>query len=332
MGFGTSSPQPMWKDDLSDRFDAMIVKELRQGMRRGIFIYPFVALHILTTLALVIEFSVDEPTAYSDYVGVMNIGMFFPGGLYSGPFWGVVGFICIVLAPMGAFVMMTKELDSGNYEILLLTPLSRWKVVKGKFVAIWGMCLVMMVSLLPYVIVRYVFGGMDIWRNIALTLTVFFGAAVVAAGCLGASSYPKMGGRILIFLLYLSSACFCGGVALGASIGVSEGAGVFYHLNALAFVFCFVSIGLSLARSRIRVKVHSYEMKPSGLMIGMLFMTPFVVGMAALMTLGFGGGLGLIGMGIMAIFCDTTPKASKAVVVPSPNIPKVPDLPSSLPS
>lgn len=38
--------------DLPERFGPMAVKELRQSLRRTIFVYPFVCIHIFATLAI----------------------------------------------------------------------------------------------------------------------------------------------------------------------------------------------------------------------------------------------------------------------------------------
>ena len=54
-------------DDLPDRFGAMLVKELRQNMRRGSFVYPFLGIQVLAVLALLVEFQnssakISEPS------------------------------------------------------------------------------------------------------------------------------------------------------------------------------------------------------------------------------------------------------------------------------
>ena len=44
------------KHDLPDRLGSMLVKEMRQNLRRGSFVYPFLGLHLLAVMAVVIEF------------------------------------------------------------------------------------------------------------------------------------------------------------------------------------------------------------------------------------------------------------------------------------
>ena len=317
-----------WKArDLPKRLGPMTVKELRQGMRRGSFVYPFLAIHLLAIVAMGVEFQMSEVEESTVHIGAMNLMLFIPGSdFFSGPFWAVVGVVCLLLMPLGGLVLMGQELDAGNHELLLMTPLSRWKVVRGKFLALWGLCMITFASLLPYMIVRYLIGGIDPLRNILMAVTVVCFSAVVAAGGIGASAFLGIASRIATLFLFLGSFIASLSIVAWASAAASEEAGlspagIVYHFNALSAVFCFTVIGLALARSRIRLVVHHYEVKPSWMIIGLLFFTPFVAGMATAFTIGFAGGLGLIGMGLVAWFADASPKAPKWVQAPLPNVP-----------
>ncbi|BDS05508.1 hypothetical protein NT6N_05480 [Oceaniferula spumae] len=313
----TVSESILLKDDLPERFGAMTVKELRQGLRRGMFMVPFIVIQLLAVLAMLAEFNMGDVEGYSKMTGVFNPALFFN----SGPFWMVAGIICIIVMPLGGLALMGQELEEGNHELLLMTPLTRWRVVRGKFLAMWGLCLVTFVSLLPYMIVRYFIGGIDAWRNIVMSLTVIFASAVICAGAIGASSFKTILGRIIVMLMFLFSLGIAGVAPLMWSASKYNSCGVLYHINALAYGLCYTLFGLALARSRIRLVVHNYEVKPSWMVIGLLIFTPLVVAMATAMTVGYGGFVGLIGMTLVAWFADVTPTAAKWVQPPQPNIP-----------
>ncbi len=309
------------KNDLPERFGAMTVKELRQGLRRGIFMVPFILIQLLAVMAMLIEFNMGDVENASEMTGVFNPALFFD----SGPFWMVAGLICIVIMPLGGLALMGQELEEGNHELLLMTPLTRWRVVRGKFLAMWGLCLVTFVSLLPYLIVRYFIGGIDAWRSIIMCFSVMCFAAVFCAGAIGASSFRSMIGKITVMLLFLLSFGLSGLAPLMWSASNTDGCGVLYHLNACAFGLCYTLFGLALARSRIRLVVHNYEVKPSWMVIGLLIFTPLVVSMATAMTIGYAGFVGFVGMAAVAWFADVTPKAGKWVKPPEPNIPSAAD-------
>lgn len=304
-------------EDLPDRFGAMTVKELRQGLRRGMFMIPFIVIQALAVLAMVAEFNMGDVEEFSKMTGVLNPALFFS----SGPFWLVAGIICIVVMPLGGLALMGQELDEGNHELLLMTPLTRWRVVRGKFLAMWGLCLVTFFSLLPYLIVRYFIGGIDAWRNIVMALTVVTASGIFCAGSIGASSFRTNLGKICMMAMFFVSMVLSWLAPMLGSYAQTDGCGVIYHLNALAYFACYTVFGLALARSRIRLVVHQYEVKPSWMVIGLLIFTPLVVSMATAMTLGFGGFIGLIGMGLVAWFADSTPKAPKWMPTPQVNVP-----------
>lgn len=304
-------------DGLSDRFGAMTVKELRQGLRRGMFVFPFILIQFLAVLAMAFEFTIGDVEPSSQYTGVLNPALYFD----SGPFWLVATLVCVLVMPLGGLALMGQELDEGNHELLLMTPLTRWRVVCGKFLALWGLCLVTFVSLMPYLIVRYFIGGIDAWRNIILVVSVVLASGIFCAAFIGASAFRSLAGRLAISALFLISLLFSGMPALMASAFRTDGCGVVYHLNAFSLFICYTLFGLALARSRIRLVLHHYEVRPGWMMIGLLLFSPLVVGMATAMTLGYGGFVGLLGMGLVAWFADMTPKAPKWMPVPMENVP-----------
>ncbi|WP_411847167.1 ABC transporter permease [Roseibacillus persicicus] len=325
------SSQDWWKSrDLPERLGPMMTKELRQGLRRGLFLYPFIGIQVFAIAAMAVEFqmNIDDIEKSTEFGGPLNFLMFFPGEMFSGPFWVVVGLICLVMMPLGGLMLMGQELEEGNHELLLMTPLSRWKVVRGKFLTLWGICLLTFSSLLPYAIVRYFIGGIDVGRNISLALTVVLGSGMIASGAIGASSFKGMIARIGVLGLFLGSMALSMMACLMSAGARTGGAGVFFHLNAYGIFFCYTVLGLAMARSRIRLVVHHYEVKPSWMIIGLLFFTPFVIGMAAAVTTGYAGFVGAIGMGFVAWYADVTPKAPSWVNAPVPNVPQPPQLPS----
>jgi hypothetical protein len=54
--------------------------------------------------------------------------------------------------------------------------------------------------------------------------------------------------------------------------------------------------------------------------------------MATAMTAGYGGFVGLLGMGLVAYHADVTPKAPKSLPAPPPNVPKGREAPPGPPA
>ncbi|MGL5019211.1 MAG: hypothetical protein ACRDBP_13835 [Luteolibacter sp.] len=306
-----------WKNDLPEGFDPMTAKELRQSLRRGSFVYPFLAIQLFAVVAMGVEFSLGHATESNEFTGMLNIELLWT----SGPFWMVVAAVCLVLMPMGGLILMGQELEEGNHELLLLTKLDRWRVVFGKFITLWGLCVLTFVSLLPYVVMRYMVGGIEWWHEAACAATVLGGSAMLCAGAIGASAFKRTAARIAMLGLFLASmvlGCAAPLYGIGAQTG---GCGWFYHLTALAAVVAFTLVGLALARSRLRLAVMAFEMNPSAMIIGLMIFAPFIIGLTTAITVGWGGVLGLIGLAVVAVKMDVTPKASNRKPPPLPEIP-----------
>jgi hypothetical protein len=309
--------ETVWKNDLPEGFDPMTAKELRQSLRRGSFVYPFLGIQFLAVCAMAAEFQTGYASASSEYTGMLNPWLLWS----SGPFWMVVSAICLLILPLSGVILMGQELEEGNHELLLLTKLDRWKIVTGKFVTLWGLSALTFVSLLPYVVVRYMVGGIEWWHEAACATTILGGSAMISAGAIGASAFCGLGVRVAVLLLFLASMIAGGGIPLLGAGMQTKGCGWLYHITAVAAVICYSAMGLSLARSRLRLAIMAYEVKPSGMVIGLLVFSPFVIGMSTAVTLGWGGAAGLLGMALVAVRMDVTPKAPKWLPPPPPNVP-----------
>ena len=306
-----------WHNDLPEGFDPMTAKELRQSLRRGSFVYPFLAIQFLAVCAMVAEFQTGYASESSDYTGMLNPWLLWS----SGPFWIIVSAICLFIFPLSGVILMGQELEEGNHELLLLTKLNRWGVVFGKFITLWGLSVLTFVSLLPYVVVRYMIGGIEWWHEASCMATVLGGSAMISAGAIGASAFRGSGWRMAVLLLFLTSMVAGSATPLFGAAMHGKGCGWHYHFTAIAAVICYSAMGLALARSRLRLAVMAYEVKPSGIVLGLLVFSPFIIGLVTAVTLGWGGLIGLLGMAVVSARIDITPRAPKWLPPPPPNIP-----------
>lgn len=289
--------------DLPDRFDPVTVKELRQNLRRTSFVVPFLGVHALAAVALGAE--LFGGAGASGFGGPLRV-------FTSGPLWILIAMVCIVILPLGGLVMMGEELDEGNHELLQLTRVPRWRVVLGKWLTLWGLSAVTMISLLPYVVVRFLIGGIEWWHEASCGAATLGGAALVGAGAIGASSFRNMGARTGAFLLYLASAAVGCGIPVALAAAIFGSSGFYLHFTTAAAVVCYSVIGLALARARMRLVFLSYETNPTGMLIGILVFAPFFIGLVTALSVGFGGWVGLGLTALIAARIDVSPKGPAA--------------------
>lgn len=273
----------MWANDLSERFGPMTVKELRQGTRRASFVAGFAGIHLLAIVALFADLRDGRADAAGMFLGLISPKMI----VASGPFWIATAVVCGLLMPCAGFFLMSEELEDANHELLQLTPLDRWKIIFGKFLALWGSCALTLVSLLPYVVCRYMNGGIEWWNETGCMLTILVCSAVLCAGMIGASAFRTIGKRLAVVLLFLVAAWSGSGFVMLITAW-RAGTGISYHLAVITTLACYVHFGLALARSRLRTARMPYEASPSLSLLVLLGISPFMFTLGAALT-GFAG-------------------------------------------
>ncbi len=162
---------------------AMLVKELRQGLRARGFVGALVGFQVVMTLVTV--FAIAGGTG-SESMGVLQ-----------GAFWMVLTVQLLVVTPSRALMALQAELDTRAIDLLLLTKLTAWRVVLGKWVSLQAQAALLVIAMLPYGMARYFFGSVDLAGELGIIALIFTASAVLTAGALWASALPKVA-RVLV--------------------------------------------------------------------------------------------------------------------------------------
>ena len=134
--------------DFSDRISPMLVKELRQGLRAKTFIVVFLSLQVFLAVML---FSAGAAST-SDHVGTVISGIIFT-------FFAIA---VLVVQPLRGTGALSSEVKGNTIDMMVLTRLSAWRIVFGKWVAIVSQSALLLSTIIPYLILRYFFGGMNL--------------------------------------------------------------------------------------------------------------------------------------------------------------------------
>ena len=153
--------------DFSERLSPMLVKELRQGMRSPVFVWGMITMNLL--LGLIVWMTVlDERNM-----------------LLHKAFFGIYGLLVCGLLPLRASSALHDELKGNTIDTLVMTRLTGWRITLGKWIAVVALQCLTAVSVLPYLIVRYFAGGMNVWMELAwlgIFLLIGIGSAAVLTG------------------------------------------------------------------------------------------------------------------------------------------------------
>lgn len=165
-------------DDFPDRLSPMLVKELRQGLRTRAFIGVFLTLQIVLGVILLAAGTASS----SDQAGstISNIIFIF------------FSIAVIVIQPMRGMGALSSEIKGNTIDMMVLTRLSAWRIVAGKWSAIVSQSALILVTIIPYLILRYFFGGMNLVGEVVALILIFITSATLTAITVGLSAMPSI--------------------------------------------------------------------------------------------------------------------------------------------
>lgn len=290
-------------DDLGDWWNPMIVKEIRQALRRVNFVVPFLACQALALALIWVEVQKSNPAQVVSFFNPLElIGLF-----RSGSIWGLIGGCCFLM-PLSGMFLMEDEIEDGNGELLQLTRLSAWTIATGKLYAQWGVVLLTVLTMLPYVILRYMLGGVEWWTQLCLVITAIMFSGAMTVGVVCCSVYRSMGKKILLLLAYLISFLLSYSFVYlpiySWASSIHGGVIEWFMGGACAMVggilvYCYIQLGLGYAISCLLTGAGGHHGAPrkQALLI-LLILTPFISGFINMISCGFLGGVGLLVIGL----------------------------------
>ena len=169
---------------------AMLVKEMRQGLRARGFVGTLVGFQVVMTLFVI--FAIAGGTGSISF------------NILQGAFWVMLNVQLLIVTPVRALMGLQAELDSRWVDLLMLTRLTAWRIVLGKWISLLFQAALLVIAMLPYGVARYFFGSVDLVGELKLIGLIFAGSAVLTAAALWSSALPKIARVVLGFLIFFS--------------------------------------------------------------------------------------------------------------------------------
>jgi hypothetical protein len=159
--------------DFSDRLSPMLVKELRQGMRARSFTLLFLIFQLLLAFIILTagEFSNSENS----------------GSIASGVIFMMFIVAVIFIQPMRGITALSSEITGNTIEMMALTRLSASRIVLGKWIAIVSQSALILITIIPYLILRYFYGGMILLGEMMFLTLIFLTSMSLTAVMVGLS-------------------------------------------------------------------------------------------------------------------------------------------------
>ncbi|MCB1232758.1 MAG: hypothetical protein KDN19_21110, partial [Verrucomicrobiae bacterium] len=144
---------------LPDSLGPVFAKELRQGLRAQRFVTPFVAIQIFAIAAIGLELGLTSLFQGSDNDVFGNLVM------------TVIIIGVGVVMPLTNIAALRPELNDGrNVELLLMSNLNRWQIVRGKWLVGFTLSGLVLISMIPYLLTRYFVGGVDLVDTLLIVI------------------------------------------------------------------------------------------------------------------------------------------------------------------
>ena len=172
---------------LDDWLSPILVKELRQGMRARAFVASFLLLQ-----ASLILLVLGNVAAQADRVEL---------NLQNGFFWVIIGIALLALLPLRGLGAISQEVKGHTLETMMLTRLTAWRVVFGKWSALFAQSLLFVSAVLPYVFLRYFIGGDDVVSDFKLLLFLLWLSGLLIAATIAVSALGNAIIRVILVFL-----------------------------------------------------------------------------------------------------------------------------------
>lgn len=151
----------LWADRWSDRFNPVVVREIRQefqGVRFGItLMLSLIAAWLASVFGVIMLYDrIRQPEIGDDLFGF---------------FFAVLAFPLCLVVPFGLFRSMTSEFVGTTWELLVVTPMGAAKIVRGKVATAMLQAAIYMALLAPFLCFTWLLKGIGV-MHIVLGLTL----------------------------------------------------------------------------------------------------------------------------------------------------------------
>lgn len=160
--------------DFGDWLPPMLVKELRQGLRARVFVSAFVAVQAAMIVVLGLRL-----------MGAKN-NDYLPENV-DGYQWLAMGVTLLILLPLRGLTVISEESKQKTIDLLVLTHMSSMRLVCGKWLALVSQTLLLVVAILPYQVLTYFFGEVDVVENLELLGWLLLASLALTALCIALS-------------------------------------------------------------------------------------------------------------------------------------------------
>lgn len=252
------------KPDFPNWLSPMLVKELRQGIRSK----AFMAVFFLTQLLMILSVVLNLVATSASRSGEMPLFL-------NGLFWVLISVPVLLIMPIRGFSTLHSEMKTRTLELVFLTRLSARRIAFGKWLALMAQMVLLLCAVLPYVMLRYFLGGINLLEDVQATFFLLVAGSVLTALTVAMSPFESRIVRIFAiigFVLLITFAPSFLGMWIAKFLVTGSGplSILRIYLCIFAFVPAFIALCIEIAASRIAPAAENHA--TSKRLIGLYFL------------------------------------------------------------
>lgn len=217
--------------DFPELWSPMLVKELRQGLRSISFAGIFITMQMILCFIIFLMLVMSDASSNGSADAV------------SGVIFVIYALVVCALQPLRGFNAISAEINKDTIDLVLITRLSAWKFVFGKWVSIMSQSLMFAISLLPYLILRYFLGGMLLFEELILFALIFISGSVATAIAVGVSAIRTAVLRYLTSTILVGTLLYFTLAGVGVTLLTRNGLFSIFSSGDRLEGFCYFAIG-----------------------------------------------------------------------------------------
>lgn len=239
-------------DDFGDRVSPILVKELRQGLKTKLFVSTFIVIQAAMVLLLGMRL-----LAYN------SEGMDVAGGMLEGLLWMALGLMILIVMPLRGLNAISEEVKANTLDLVALTKLTSFRIVAGKWLALMAQTVLLTVAVLPYAVLRYFFGQVDIVGDLQTLALMLMASSATTALCVALSTAAPAFRLMVLLGMLMSSTTMMGGLMASRTLMASVSPGMSITVTVLLALFACVCYTLfflleTTARIAPQAEVHPW--------------------------------------------------------------------------
>lgn len=257
-----------------DRLGPVFVRELRQGLRSNVYVWAFLLFHLAAVIASLSALVLQRTGAGA-----------FGGSMFGGFTYLALSLGFGILLPLSFFGTLQAEAGKGrNIELLLAAGLTRWRIVREKLFVSVALSGLLLVSLLPYLLLQYFLGSVELIETLGMIAMTMAGNAAMNAIVIGASGFANPVGRVFAIVYLYTIYTITAALAMiptfsGGGVSSSGIAGMVL-ISGLAATTIGV-LSLQLGRAKIKLFENPVDPPATAGVLALAFFTPIAAAIAA---------------------------------------------------